>query len=631
MRQNNGPTWRHVAVALGVGVLIGVATTSNLLSAAHPSTEFHDSPYAPPPLEPYVPQKQPKPYSPKVVRLGDAPREDGEARRPRKEKKKAPAPPRKEKKRSQKEKTTEPPPQPVKAQVNDDTESGNDEPSSNELEAWDLHASNTRCPSSLKVYVYEYPGMADMRWHQLAEDQRRDCAAGPCRTHFSGEHLLAQFTLEHVLHDFFSQSCLRTKNPEEADLFFVTHFGDILYRATGRKNDPSPWEQALLDLVEKGDGRAWERTFNTTSKWWTRRGGADHILVQPAPVTGLRHPKGVRGWGHYLQQLTAPVWISLELSKSFAGEYPACAKKNIVAPYPIPGKGWHNREWHRVAATARRKLLDPHLPSGRGRPLTTYFRAGDHGCVPVRKAIKRAFKEADRRRGGLGDPAFVLRAKPVAIRDEDTFRRRVAALPRQAAMFLADFCPCPEGDSPSAKRQYDAVLAGCVPVVASDDALWAFSDEAGLDGPLDPSRFSLRVSEASAASRNASLLHVVDAAAPRLKALRAATERAAWAYRYYAPGDYKVDPLVIGRFPDGGATKVLVRELERRARGSRWPACQAEGKRPHMKFTKQFCGAVPVAGELRKYRAALARATTDLARAPIRAAIAAYEQGRIYR
>ena len=58
-----------------------------------------------------------------------------------------------------------------------------------------------------------------------------------------------------------------------------------------------------------------------------------------------------------------------------------------------------------------------------------------------------------------------------------------------------------------------------------------------------------------------------------------------------------------GRFPDGGATKVLVRELERRARGRRWPACEAEAKRPHMKFTKQFCGAVPVQAELRKYRA----------------------------
>ena len=68
-----------------------------------------------------------------------------------------------------------------------------------------------------------------------------------------------------------------------------------------------------------------------------------------------------------------------------------------------------------------------------------------------------------------------------------------------------------------------------------------------------------------------------------------------------------------------------------RARGRRWPACEAEAKRPHMKFTKQFCGAVPVQAELRKYRAALARAPNDVARAPIRAAIAAYEAGRIYR
>ena len=587
--------------------------------------------YAPAPLAPYYPPKQPKPYTP-VARAVDAPTS--------KEKKEAATYCSRGRKcrGAGREKlcweddsckpTTTPQPPPLKAQVDDDTESGNAEDS---LENWDLHASNARCPSSLKVYVYEYPGMKDMVWHRHAEEQRRQCAQGPCRTHFNGEHLLAQFTLEHVLYDFFRQSCVRTRNPDEADLFFVTHFGDILYRATGRKNDPSPWEQALLDLVEKNDPRAWERTFNTSAKYWQRRHGADHILVQPAPVTGLRHPKGVRGWGHYLQQLTAPVWISLELSKSFAGEYPACAQKNIVAPYPIPGRGWHNGEWGNVAATAQKRLLDPHLPSGDGRPLTTYFRAGDHGCVPVRKAIKREFRNAERSRGGVGDQAFVLRDRPVKIKDEDTFRRRVAALPRQAAMFLADFCPCPEGDSPSAKRQYDAVIAGCVPVVASDDALWAFSNEAGLDGPLDPSEFALHVPEAGLAQRNASLLEAVDAARSRLDALRSHGSKAAWAYRYYAPGAYERDPLVQGRFPDGGATKILVRELERRAQGRRWPACEAEAKRPHMKFTKQFCGAVPVQAELRKYRAALARAPNDAARAPIRAAIAAYEAGRIYR
>ena len=536
MRTNGGPTWRHVAAALGTGILIGIATTNNFysLSAARPSTEFHKSPYAPAPLAPYYPPKQPKPYTPvkRVVRKEEKEEPQTYCSRGRKCR------------GAGREKlcweddsckpTTTPQPPPLKAQVDDDTESGNAEDS---LENWDLHASNARCPSSLKVYVYEYPGMRDMVWHRHAEEQRRQCAQGPCRTHFNGEHLLAQFTLEHVLYDFFRQSCVRTRNPDEADLFFVTHFGDILYRATGRKNDPSPWERALLDLVEKNDGKAWERTFNTSAKYWQRRGGADHILVQPAPVTGLRHPKGVRGWGHYLQQLTAPVWISLELSKSFAGEYPACAQKNIVAPYPIPGRGWHNGEWGNVAATAQKRLLDPHLPSGPGRPLTTYFRAGDHGCVPVRKAIKREFKNAARSRGGVGDQAFVLRDRPIKIKDEDTFRRRVAALPRQAAMFLADFCPCPEGDSPSAKRQYDSIIAGCVPVVASDDALWAFSNEAGLDGPLDPSEFALHVPEAGLAQRNASLLEAVDAARSRLDALRSHGSKAAWAYRYYPRGN----------------------------------------------------------------------------------------------
>ena len=60
-------------------------------------------------------------------------------------------------------------------------------------------------------------------------------------------------------------------------------------------------------------------------------------------------------------------------------------------------------------------------------------------------------------------------------------------------------------DSPSAKRQYDAVIAGCVPVVASDDALWAFSNEVGLDGPLDPAAFALHVPRR--ASRGATRLY----------------------------------------------------------------------------------------------------------------------------
>ena len=46
-------------------------------------------------------------------------------------------------------------------------------------------------------------------------------------------------------------------------------------------------------------------------------------------------------------------------------------------------------------------------------------------------------------------------------------------------------------------------------------------------------------------------------------------------------GGKPVDPLVAGRLPDGGATEMLLRELERRADGSRAAACAKEMKEPH--------------------------------------------------
>ncbi|KAH8071452.1 protein kinase [Aureococcus anophagefferens] len=371
--------------------------------------------------------------------------------------------------------------------------------------------------------------------------------------------------LELILHDFFTKACVRTRDPEAADLFFVPHYGDVLYRETGRGDKPSAYEAALLDILERQDTTAWERTFNVTGEYWTRRGGGDHVL----------------------------------LSRSFVAEYPACGRKNVVAPYPIPGRAWHDGQWARKARKAALSVFGPALPSVESsRPLAAYYRAGDHGCVNVRRAIAAEFADASLDQGGVGDGGFVLRDRAVDGADDALTKLRTQALrvPRQALMHLADFCPCPEGDSPSAKRQYDALLAGCVPVVVSDDALWAYSNEMGLDGDLDPSPFALNVSEASLLKFDADpdkqttvntkadaghahhagrddadafpLLGILGAARRRLAAFREAGATAAWAYRYYATGDYgDEDPLLAGVFPNGGALALLVRDLERRARG----------------------------------------------------------------
>jgi len=58
-----------------------------------------------------------------------------------------------------------------------------------------------------------------------------------------------------------------------------------------------------------------------------------------------------------------------------------------------------------------------------------------------------------------------------------------------AVMATSTFCYCPRGDTAVAKRQYDAVASRCIPIVAANEAEWAFSWRA------QPATFSLRVLE----------------------------------------------------------------------------------------------------------------------------------------
>ena len=206
-----------------------------------------------------------------------------------------------------------------------------------------------RCGSWLKVYVYEFP--ESLIFNQYAAQYLKQCReTRNCNSQYGGENLLAQFSLELILHDFFKQSCVRTMDPEEAHLFYVPFYNDVEYRWEGKRpNEASKFGQAILNILEKKDTRAWEKHFQVTGKYWERKWGADHIITMSAPVTGLRHPKGTRGWGHYMLFLEQPIFLNLELTKSFVHEYPKCAEKNIIVPYPIPGRNWHNGVWRRKA------------------------------------------------------------------------------------------------------------------------------------------------------------------------------------------------------------------------------------------------------------------------------------------
>ena len=219
------------------------------------------------------------------------------------------------------------------------------------------------------------------------------------------------------------------------------------------------------------------------------------------------------------------------------------------------------------------------------------------------------------------------------------------------------------GDSPSAKRQYDAVLTGCIPVIVSNEALYAYSTENG--GLLDPKDFSVRVTEESvveakggkegAAPLQGGLLQQLEAIDEReVRRLQRNLHRAAHFFRYYAehdaeqdPGYYRasegtaqamvvnghpVDPLVAGRFPDGGATEMLLAELERRADGGLAAACKKERAEPHYYLRMQHCGRAAAGKEIANLERQLTQQKEGSRRfVEIMKGITAYKEGWISR
>ena len=182
-------------------------------------------------------------------------------------------------------------------------------------------------------------------------------------------------------------------------------------------------------------------------------------MVMPAPVTNLRHESSQRGFFHYMSHLHTPIFLGVEYSASFVREYPLCASlKNIVMPYPT---------------------TDPDLFSGKllaapiNRTALLYYAGGMHGdCIEVRRAMKFMMLNSSSLTGVLPD------VKSVQAEREHGFR-------------AATFCPVPVGDSPSSKRMYDVMNFGCIPVVLSDDLVWAYSRQTG--GPLDHTTFAIQI------------------------------------------------------------------------------------------------------------------------------------------
>jgi len=457
-----------------------------------------------------------------------------------------------------------------------------------------------------------------MQWPWIKIDET---AKQEAQAHYDVESQNVQYTTELLVRELMinPKSCLRTYDPEEATLFYVPYLPSTEHHMGHRlKTDysTSPYGKAIMEIIDNEQYDEWESLFGLTSKYWKRRKGSDHILVFSEPMHGLYHPRSKRGNFHFIhtqKQLKPPIVISVELSTSFVQEYPKCAAKNILVPYPNTHGDWFNGVYAEqaekllleskiftnsslVALPAERQLAstDAAAAATTGtstkqllppRPMAQYYSAGAHGtCTKLRKAMKADYQ------------ACAPSHKAV----EQVLQRSHFS----TAMRIATFCPCPGGDSPSAKRHFDSLIAGCIPIILSHDFVWPFTKEFDPSLTLDPDDFSIRMNanDFDEPLLDPETCEPLDPAKPGLQAaleaipaaeiarLREGVVKAGQLYSWYSSNNSNlpINPLRDGVLPDGGTAHFVVRALAERARGQRWPACEEEMKQPHGPDPRQF-------------------------------------------
>lgn len=380
------------------------------------------------------------------------------------------------------------------------------------------------CPYSFKVFVYPLP--PELPSFRISEEARRNHTLHVCF-----KCIFEQFSLEYIMNDFFLNFCGRTYDPESADYFYLPVVRDAEYRLMMHKRggrNPSATENAILNVLEKNDFTQWSLLFNCTDKYWRRRSGFDHIFVMPAPVTNFKHEGSRRGFFHYMPHLHAPIFINIEYSLPFLKEYPVCStEKNIVLPYPIIDPNLYNGFYHYEYQKYDKMFTNisytnKYAQFNITRPALIFYSGGMHGeCVLIRQAIRQIMMNASKVQGqrtrGKRN-VHIHRSHDNTYFDNPVYQQyHISIIPpkelsqhvhRELSFLSSIFCPIPVGDSPSSKRMYDVMNFGCIPVILSDDLVWALSAETG--GYLDPRHFALRLPQCT-------VQHTMDALLVRYK------------------------------------------------------------------------------------------------------------------
>ncbi|GAA95770.1 glycosyltransferase family 47 protein [Mixia osmundae IAM 14324] len=299
--------------------------------------------------------------------------------------------------------------------------------------AFSWSTSTLSCRYPFKIYVYDLPQKHTTDLVESVMSLNYFC---------TWDCVHAQFTAEIQMHRYLLQSCARTDDIEEADLYYLP----VYVTAETRRNSTDGFAQghAIHAALSGQNMTALEQYYGINTSYVSRY-PERHVYYSAHPRTGW-HPL----WSDDAIDTTRAIKMT--------NEVPAPMLVNrtehnfVVMPYDVQNAPWRpEREW--TLASKRR--------------MTIFSIFGTHGLgATVRQQLARS-SQTYRGPASVGLTDFANATV--------TYERFGLNLTRDDhPMFHSAFCAVPAGDTPTTRRLFNAIFAGCIPVIFSDELVLPF-------------------------------------------------------------------------------------------------------------------------------------------------------------